>query len=122
MIVMRTLRYCPAVVIAIVLPCTGAWATEDVEVVEQAGPLVIEDALALALMHSPELEAFSREARASEAERAARDLGNRGQPPTRFARFAGLGLRLRGVLGRVFFSPLLIGHGVESCHGPHSSS
>jgi cobalt-zinc-cadmium efflux system outer membrane protein len=40
---------------------------EPPALVEEAAPLVLEDALALALMHNPELQAFSWESRAGEA-------------------------------------------------------
>jgi cobalt-zinc-cadmium efflux system outer membrane protein len=51
------------------IPAAGAAGPPDEPpvVVESDGPLALEDALALALMHNPELEVFSWEARASEA-------------------------------------------------------
>jgi cobalt-zinc-cadmium efflux system outer membrane protein len=64
---MRTLNILPAIALFMTLAFLGAHAAEAPEVVEQAGPLTIEDALALTLLHSPELEAFSYEVRASEA-------------------------------------------------------
>lgn len=48
-------------------PSAGPPEAEPPVAVEQAAPLALEDALALALMHSPELQAFSWEVRASEA-------------------------------------------------------
>lgn len=54
--------------LAAILLCASAAASgEEPVAVEEAAPLVLEDALALALMHNPELQAFSWEARASEA-------------------------------------------------------
>jgi len=64
---MRTMNLLPAIALSVTLAFYGAHATEAPEVVEQAGPLTIEDALALTIMHSPELVAFSYEVRASEA-------------------------------------------------------
>jgi cobalt-zinc-cadmium efflux system outer membrane protein len=65
------------ILLAAALLCSGARAADEIEIVEQAGPLALEDALALALMRSPELEAFSREVRASEArELQARKIPN----------------------------------------------
>lgn len=48
-------------------PSAGPPEAVEPVVVEQGGPLGLENALALALMHSPELQAFSWEARAGEA-------------------------------------------------------
>jgi cobalt-zinc-cadmium efflux system outer membrane protein len=58
-----------AIIALICLPGSGASepSNEQPVAVESAGPLALEDALALALMHNPELQAFSWEARASEA-------------------------------------------------------
>jgi cobalt-zinc-cadmium efflux system outer membrane protein len=64
---MRSVRCLTLILLAAALLCSGARAAEETQIVEQAGALALEDALALALMHSPELEAFSREVRASEA-------------------------------------------------------
>jgi cobalt-zinc-cadmium efflux system outer membrane protein len=65
------------ILLAAALLCSGVRAAEEMEIVEQAGPLALEDALALALMRSPELEAFSHEVRASEArELQARKIPN----------------------------------------------
>jgi cobalt-zinc-cadmium efflux system outer membrane protein len=64
---MRRLTYWPAIALAAMIIVVAAHATDEMELVEKAGPLTIEDALALALMHNPELEAFSWEVRASEA-------------------------------------------------------
>jgi cobalt-zinc-cadmium efflux system outer membrane protein len=63
------MKYWPVIALAMLCSFAGLNATSISEpmIVEQAAPLTIEDALALALMHNPELESFSREVRASEA-------------------------------------------------------
>lgn len=64
---MANSRLVAAFAIVAILCLQGALAGEGPVVAETAGPLALEDALALALMHNPELQAFSWEARASEA-------------------------------------------------------
>ena len=74
---MRRVHRISLILLSTALICSAARAAGEAEIVEQAGPLALEDALALALMRSPELEAFSREVRASEArELQARKIPN----------------------------------------------
>jgi cobalt-zinc-cadmium efflux system outer membrane protein len=63
------LKQWPVIALAVACIFIGADASsvEEPEITERATPITIEEALALSLMHNPELEAFSREVRASEA-------------------------------------------------------
>ena len=96
---MRRIKHWSAIVLAVALASVCAYAADEIDLIEKEGPLVIGDALALALVRSPELEAFSYEVRASEArELQAKRIPNPEldvrlyRPRTRRTRYRRLGL------------------------------